>query len=178
MAVRAQHPSYWTLDNAQGLPSLKVYDLMGDSLGVMWMGTSEGLVHYDGLAMQTLHCTNARTDGRSLLREGRNGEVWSMNFSGELFCATYDTMRNASHLLQGLRSKLVDMQRMGDALLLLTSTERATMPLSTQKLQGLITATAGTTYYGMAQKPLGHDIARVAESAHGQPAQLPQRRSF
>jgi ligand-binding sensor domain-containing protein len=160
VAVRAQHPSYWTLDNAQGLPSLKVYDLMEDSLGVMWMGTSEGLVHYDGLAMQTLHCTNARTDGRSLLQEGRNGEVWSMNFSGELFCATYDTMLNASHLLQGLRSKLVDMQRIGDALLLLTSTERATLPLSTQKLQGVSTATAGTSHYGMAQN-------RWAMTSHG-----------
>ena len=31
----AQHPSYWVLNHEQGLPSLKVYDLMEDSLGVV-----------------------------------------------------------------------------------------------------------------------------------------------
>jgi ligand-binding sensor domain-containing protein len=74
-AALAQHPSFWTLDNAQGLPSLKVYDLMEDSLGVMWMGTSEGLAHYDGLRLQTIRASGARSDNRSILHPSTDGRV-------------------------------------------------------------------------------------------------------
>jgi len=80
----AQHPSYWTLSSEQGLSSLKVYDLLEDSLGVVWAGTSEGLVHYDGLWLQTLRTQSARSQDRSMLQLGPNGRVWSINFAGEL----------------------------------------------------------------------------------------------
>jgi two-component sensor histidine kinase len=124
-AVLAQHPSFWTLDNAQGLPSLKVYDLMEDSLGVMWIGTSEGLAHYDGLRLQTIRASGARSDNRSIIHPSTDGRVWSINFRGEIFLADYDTMVAMPQVLEGLTGKVLALERKGDSLLILTDRELA-----------------------------------------------------
>jgi anti-sigma regulatory factor (Ser/Thr protein kinase) len=124
-AVLAQHPSFWTLDNGQGLPSLKVYDLMEDSLGMMWMGTSEGLAHYDGLRLEVLHTIGARADDRSILHPSTDGRVWSINFRGEIFLADYDTMVAMPQVLEGLTGKVLALERKGDSLLILTDRELA-----------------------------------------------------
>jgi ligand-binding sensor domain-containing protein/anti-sigma regulatory factor (Ser/Thr protein kinase) len=125
MAVLAQHPSFWTLDNGQGLPSLKVYDLMEDSLGMMWMGTSEGLAHYDGLRLEVLHTIGARADDRSILHPSTDGRIWSINFRGEMFLSDHDAMKAIPEPHEGLRGKVKALERKGDSLLILTERELA-----------------------------------------------------
>jgi len=129
-ALLAQHPSFWTLNHEQGLPSLKVYDLMEDSLGVMWMGTSEGLAHYDGLHLQVLRTPGARADDRSILQPATGLRVWSMNFRGEMFLTNYDTMRAMPRITVGLQGKVLETERYGDSLLVLTDKELAICALS------------------------------------------------
>jgi len=119
----AQHPSYWTISSEQGLPSLKVYDLLEDSLGVVWAGTSEGLVHYDGLWLQSLRTESARSQDRSMLQLGANGKVWSLNFAGELFVADYESMRPDSVPSGLITSKINYLERNGDALYYMTRNE-------------------------------------------------------
>jgi hypothetical protein len=142
----AQHPSYWVLNHEQGLPSLKVYDLMEDSLGVVWAGTSEGLVHYDGLWLQILRTETARTQDRSMLQMGPNGQVWCINFAGELFLASYESMEQHP-IPEGLAtSKVSSIERIGDGLFFMTphSTEwQLPILLSPQKaslilVQGIV----------------------------------------
>ncbi|MCF8460025.1 MAG: histidine kinase [Flavobacteriales bacterium] len=119
----AQHPSYWTLSSEQGLPSLKVYDLVEDSLGVVWAGTSEGLVHYDGLWLNTLRTESARSQDRSMLQLGSNGKVWSLNFAGELFEAAYELMERHQIPDDHARSKVNYIEKSGDALFYMTRNE-------------------------------------------------------
>jgi len=121
----AQHPSFWTLNHGQGLPSHKVYYLLEDSIGVMWMGTPEGLAHYDGLHLQVLRTPGARADDRSILQPAPRLRVWSMNFRGETFLADYDSMAPRPDILEGLIGKVFALERVGDSLVVLTDRELA-----------------------------------------------------
>lgn len=118
----AQHPSFWVLNHEQGLPSLKVYDLMEDSLGVMWIGTSEGLVHYDGLWLNTLKCEGSLAPDRSMMNQAA-GVVWSMNFAGQLFCSDYERMWRDTVVSKHFTGRILDIQTESDRMLFLTSAE-------------------------------------------------------
>jgi hypothetical protein len=146
----AQHPSYWVLNHEQGLPSLKVYDLMEDSLGVVWAGTSEGLVHYDGLWLQILRTETARTQDRSMLQMGPNGQVWCINFAGELFLASYESMEQHP-IPEGLAtSKVSSIERIGDGLFFMTRNEILKSDLSGNDFSLPHKAAENTSFYGMA----------------------------
>jgi len=119
----AQHPSFWVLNHEQGLPSLKVYDLMEDDLGVMWMGTSEGLVHYDGLWLNTLQNDGSFAPDRSMVVQDALGTIWSMNFAGQLFCANYERMWNDTLISPHFTGRIIDIQHEGDSILFLTKKE-------------------------------------------------------
>lgn len=145
----AQHPSYWALSSEQGLLSLKVYDLLEDSLGVVWAGTSEGLVHYDGLWLQTLRTESARTQDRSMLQLGTNGKVWSLNFAGELFLADYELMEHHQIPDNQAIIKINYIERSGDALYYMTRNEVLKSNLSGEKFSLCYQGKAGSIIYGM-----------------------------
>lgn len=146
--IMAQHPSYWTLNHEQGLPSLKVYDLMEDSLGVIWIGTSEGLVHYDGLDVQVLRSASSRSEDRSIIKRASNGSVWCMNFSGEPFLADYDTILPAPQILEGLDGKLLALEPFGDSLLVLTKLQLAVYHHSLPRPRVIATTTLDNQFLG------------------------------
>ncbi|MCF8277477.1 MAG: histidine kinase [Flavobacteriales bacterium] len=146
----AQHPSYWVLNHEQGLPSLKVYDLMEDSLDVVWAGTSEGLVHYDGLWLQTLRTETARSQDRSMLQMGPNGQVWSMNFAGELFLSSYESMEQHQIPEDLPTSKVSYLERIGDELFFMTRNEILKSDLLGNDFSLLRKAAENTSFYGLA----------------------------
>jgi hypothetical protein len=146
--IMAQHPSYWTLNHEQGLPSLKVYDLMEDSLGVIWIGTSEGLVHYDGLDVQVLRSASSRSEDRSIIKRASTGSVWCMNFSGEPFLADYDTILPAPQVLEGLDGKILALEPFSDSLLVLTKLQLAVYHKSMPRPRIIASTTPDNQYLG------------------------------
>ncbi len=146
----AQHPSYWTLNHEQGLPSLKVYDLLEDSLGVVWAGTSEGLVHYDGLWLQTLRTESARSQDRSALQIGPNGQVWSINFSGELFLANYESMQQHPIPKELTTDKVSFLERIGNELFFMTRNEILKSDLLAERFSLVQRLDENDPFYGMA----------------------------
>ena len=145
----AQHPSYWTLSSEQGLSSLKVYDLLEDSLGVVWAGTSEGLVHYDGLWLQTLRTESARSQDRSMLQLGPNGRVWSINFAGELFIANYESMERYQVPENLVSSKISYIERIGEDLYYMTRNEILQSDLSGENFSVFRKSEKDAPFYGM-----------------------------
>lgn len=146
----AQHPSYWSIGSEQGLPSLKVYDLMEDSLGVVWAGTSEGLVHYDGLSLNTLRFEGARSQDRTNLQLGPDGQVWSTNFSGEVFLADYEQMQPFSRLQDLVTEKIVAVERARDSLYFMTKNEIVKTDLNGENGGVLRKAKVDEKFYGLA----------------------------
>ena len=96
---------------------------MEDSLGVMWIGTSEGLVHYDGLWLNTLSAVGSVASDRSMIVEDVTGIVWSMNFAGQLFCSDFERMWIDTIITPLFTDLPIDIQQEGDSLLFLTRKE-------------------------------------------------------
>jgi signal transduction histidine kinase/ligand-binding sensor domain-containing protein len=138
------------LGSEQGLPSLKVYDLMEDSLGVMWAGTSEGLVHYDGLWLNTLKSPTAISQDRSMLQLGDNGMVWSINFAGEVFLADYERMYDFPHLRETVSEKIMTLERVGDKLYFMSKKELVETDLSGKNAVITRKAEDNERFYGFA----------------------------
>jgi ligand-binding sensor domain-containing protein len=49
----AQDVSYQQFTEADGLPSMTIYEIVQDNDGILWMGTENGVVSYDGLEFTT-----------------------------------------------------------------------------------------------------------------------------
>lgn len=90
--VCAQTPSLMHFDVGSGLPSNEVYDLRIDSKGFLWVGTSEGLVRYDGNSFLLLN--NPRSKGNAVtgLLEDKLGNIWFQNFNGQIFHTISDSV--------------------------------------------------------------------------------------
>ena len=127
---------------------------MEDSLGVVWAGTSEGLVHYDGLWLQTLRTEAAQSQDRSMLQMGANGQVWSINFAGELFWANYESMEQHQIPEDLVTSKVSYLERIGDELFFMTRNEILKSDLSGNDFSLLHKAAENTSFYGMAAPKL------------------------
>ena len=81
----AQHPTYWQLTDDNGLPSMTVYDLFQDSKGFIWLGTDAGIARYDGNKFNTFKIKQSKSNAVSYIQESRDGTIWFMNFSGQIF---------------------------------------------------------------------------------------------
>lgn len=121
---------------------------MEDSLGVIWIGTSEGLAHYDGLDVEVLRSANSRSEDRSIIQPARNGRVWCMNFSGEPFLADYDTILSAPDVLDGLEGKLLALEPFADSLLVLTKLQLAVYHQGLPRPRVIATTTLDNQFLG------------------------------
>lgn len=89
----AQTPAYKHYDVSNGLPTNEVYELKQDSKGFLWIGCDAGLVRYDGNQFKLL--TNKKNRGSAIsgLREDKNGRIWCINFSGQVFFTSGDSLQ-------------------------------------------------------------------------------------
>ncbi len=81
----AQQPPMWQLTDEDGLPSMEVYDAFQDRKGYMWFGTDLGVCRYDGSKFKRYATPTARSKAMSNFAEDRDGQVWFMNFSRQVF---------------------------------------------------------------------------------------------
>ncbi len=90
--AQAQTPSLIHFDVGSGLPSNEVYDLKIDSKGFLWVGTSEGLVRYDGNSFLLLNNPKSRGNAVTGILEDNTGAMWCHNFNGQIFHTSRDSV--------------------------------------------------------------------------------------
>lgn len=82
----------WHLTDAEGLPSMEVYNMLQDKKGFMWLGTDNGVCRYDGKRFTTFFHPKQKGKAFSFLREDIKGRIWFVNFSGQIFYIENDKM--------------------------------------------------------------------------------------
>jgi len=92
ITVHAQHPFAWQLTEAEGLPSLEVYDLFQDSKGYMWIGTDKGLCKYNGHDFYYYDNKNKKGEALSGIYEDNQGRIWVRNFHDQIFYVEGDSL--------------------------------------------------------------------------------------
>ncbi len=88
----AQHPTYWQITDDNGLPSMTIYDLFQDSKGFIWLGTDAGIARYDGNKFNTFKIKQSKSNAMSYIQESKDGKIWFMNFSGQIFHTENDSI--------------------------------------------------------------------------------------
>ncbi len=89
----AQTPAYKHYDVSNGLPTNEVYEVKQDSKGFLWIGCEAGLVRYDGNRFKLLFNKKNRGPAISGLREDKDGRIWCINFSGQVFFTSGDSLQ-------------------------------------------------------------------------------------
>ena len=90
--LTAQEPASIHFDISNGLPSNTIFSIKQDQKGFLWIGTSAGLVRYDGSSFFLIPNTKSRAESVSGLKEDRNGKIWFNNFSGQIFNIVGDSI--------------------------------------------------------------------------------------
>ncbi len=70
----------WTKDD--GLPSNKIYDIVNDDNGFIWIGTSYGLVRFDGNQFKIFNSSNVPQIKANVVRylyKDNSGKIWAAN---------------------------------------------------------------------------------------------------
>ena len=83
--AQAQQPSMWQLTDEDGLPSMEVYDVFQDRKGYIWFATDLGICRYNGSIFKRYATPTARSKAMSHFTEDRDGRIWFMNFSRQIF---------------------------------------------------------------------------------------------
>jgi len=83
----AQRFFFENLGVEQGLPASKVYALLEDADGRIWLGTEAGLARYDGITVETFGPDRGEADNgvRSLFRDQKN-RIWAGHLGGGITC--------------------------------------------------------------------------------------------
>ncbi len=90
--VAAQSPSFRHYDVSNGLPTNEVYEIKQGRQGFLWIGCDAGLVRYDGNSFRLLSNKKNRGPSISGLREDKDGRIWCINFSGQVFFTEGDSL--------------------------------------------------------------------------------------
>lgn len=80
-------PSFYKLDDDDGLPNNLVYDIFQDRQGFIWLGTSTGLVRYDGVKFQYITKNDQSKLAGSIgyVKQNSHGDLFLRDFSGSLY---------------------------------------------------------------------------------------------
>jgi hypothetical protein len=92
-SVWAKDIYYNKLNNLNGLPSNKVFDIYQDSKGFIWLGTEAGLIRFDSKNYKKYFAANQSSLPGSNIKEDVYNRIWYMNFDGFLFYIENDTIK-------------------------------------------------------------------------------------
>jgi hypothetical protein len=92
----AQQPYFISINDATGLPSNNVYNVVQDAKGFIWIASNEGLCRYDGKNFKSYKNPAQTSLPGSNIQEDSKGRIWYQNFDG--FC--YYVENDAMHALQ------------------------------------------------------------------------------
>ncbi|MBV9986975.1 MAG: histidine kinase [Chitinophagaceae bacterium] len=87
-----QYPYVKKLNYPEQMPTQKVFDMLTDSKGYIWIGTDKGLFRSNGQSFTPIPFTNTTLVSVSYLQEDRDGTVWCMNFHNQLFYYRNDSL--------------------------------------------------------------------------------------
>lgn len=78
--------NFKTIDNTSGLPNNFINDIEMDSLGFLWIGTTDGLCRYDSPSQVQVYKTGQiglESNHITVIRSGQNNKLWiGTNFGG------------------------------------------------------------------------------------------------
>ncbi|MEZ4981710.1 MAG: histidine kinase [Saprospiraceae bacterium] len=84
---------YWQLTDEDGLPSNTSYNIAQDSLGFIWIGTSNGITRFDGKGFKSYSNPEMLDNEIFNLQVDRSNRVWFNNLSGQIFKVEGDSCK-------------------------------------------------------------------------------------
>lgn len=88
----AQDPSHWRITDEDGLPSQTTYQVVQDSIGFIWIGTSNGLVRFDGKEFKSFKHPKQSDNEIVTVMNDNYGRIWYTNLSNQLFYIERDSI--------------------------------------------------------------------------------------
>lgn len=86
-----QNPGSYSFNEQYGWDVETVYDILEDSEGMFWFGTSEGLFRFDGQEFYNYSLLGYQQEYSSL-KIDPEGRIWFKNFTGQLFYLQDDSV--------------------------------------------------------------------------------------
>lgn len=90
--LQAQNPYAIHYTTEDGLPSNTIYGSLQASNGVLFFGTDDGLVSFDGVQFRTYRNSESKNYNISNLLEDEKGRIWGHNFANQLFYFERDSL--------------------------------------------------------------------------------------
>ncbi|MEM6297166.1 MAG: histidine kinase [Bacteroidota bacterium] len=94
LCLQGQSPHFRHFEKE--LPSATVFDVLQDHSGYLWFATEVGLCRYDGQRFRDFPIPQSRGRSLSFLQEDIEGRLYVMNFNGQLFRISNDTVKEVS----------------------------------------------------------------------------------
>jgi ligand-binding sensor domain-containing protein len=88
----AQYPYVKKLSYPEQLPTQRVFNILADSKGYIWIGTDKGLFRYNGRTFIFIPFDITTSKEVSYLQEDSEGTIWCMNFYNQLFYYRNDSL--------------------------------------------------------------------------------------
>ncbi len=90
-----QNPLYKRFSTSDGLAKQSIYDVYQDAGGLIWLGTDEGLVRFDGRTFQKFSAPEKYRKGITNILETNQGKIYCQNFAGQVFVthSVYDSLQ-------------------------------------------------------------------------------------
>lgn len=86
--VRTQNPLHKRFTKSDGLLTQSIYDLYQDSKGLIWLGTDEGLLRFDGRTFKKFPASIEFRKAITNILEDEKGIIYCQNFAGQVFKTT------------------------------------------------------------------------------------------
>jgi len=90
----SQEYNQYSFNELYGFKNNTIYDIKQSEDGSFWIGTSQGLVHFDGSEFET-YASSVYDKDASNLSIDEQGKVWFSNFGGQLFYLDNDSIHVA-----------------------------------------------------------------------------------
>lgn len=97
LCLHARDVNTFSANDVLGFPMNTVFEILEGDNDVVWFGTNEGLVSYDGVTFQTFINPDYDIAYTRLIKDPE-GRIWCVNFSGQLFYLENDTLHLAMEL--------------------------------------------------------------------------------
>lgn len=102
----SQDPVSWQLTDEDGLPSMTIYAVNQDTLGYIWIGTSNGLVRYDGKEFKPFIHPIQKDNEIVTVKKDVLGRIWFSNLSAQVFFIDNGVIHNFSEILEQNQFKI------------------------------------------------------------------------
>lgn len=84
-AFAQENDIFIKLDERYGLLESKIYDIVEDSEGIIWISSENGLIKYDGFSFEYQHHEKQKNLGVFHFFNDSQGKIWFTNLANQLF---------------------------------------------------------------------------------------------